>query len=231
MGSARELVLAQVAASVCALDLGHPTRVAVDGITAAGKTSLAAELAEAVEHLGRPAATVTMDGYHHQRARRYRQGRRSAAGYFEDAFDCSALVTHVLVPLGPSGDHRYRARIHDLVSDCLIDEPPITAPVDAVIIVDGCFLQRQELAPHWDFRIFVDSPFETARARGIQRDAELFGGVPLAEELYEVRYEPACRLYLESAQPMRTADVIVDNDDLERPGLRRRGKDGPHRPV
>ncbi len=49
-----------------------------------------------------------------------------------------------------------------------------------------------------------------------------------AEELYDVRYQPACRLYLESVQPMQTADVIVDNDDIEWPGLRTPKSPGPN---
>ena len=101
MERAREVVVAQVAGAVCALDLGHPTRVAVDGITAAGKTTLVNELANAVDRLGRPVATLTMDGYHHPRAHRYRQGRQSARGYFEDAFDYTAFVTHVLMTARP----------------------------------------------------------------------------------------------------------------------------------
>src|ERR1700733_6322330 len=95
MLSARETVIAEVAALVCATDVGHPVRTAVDGVTASGKSTFAAELAVAVSARGRPAIHLTMDGFHHPRARRHRQGRMSAGGYYHDAYDFDALAEHV----------------------------------------------------------------------------------------------------------------------------------------
>jgi uridine kinase len=70
----RARVLGRVAHHLVARQVGHPPRVAVDGITAAGKTTLARELAAAVAARGRPAAHLSMDGFHHPRAHRHRQG-------------------------------------------------------------------------------------------------------------------------------------------------------------
>jgi uridine kinase len=224
---ARAAAVGSLATAVCELDLGHPTRVAIDGITAAGKSTLVAELGEAVGRTGRVVATLTLDGYHHPRAYRYRQGRLSAVGYYDDAFDCMAFVTHVLGPLGAGGRRRYRRRIHDLVSDRRVDEEPIEVPADAVVVVDGSFLQRPELSPHWDYRIFVETTFEVARVRGVRRDADFLGGSREAAELYDIRYHPACRRYLESVRPAEEADVIVGNDDPARPSLRWAGRRAP----
>src|SRR3712207_3904533 len=79
----------------------RPQRIAVDGITAAGKTTWARELTDAVRALGRPALHLSTDDFHHPRARRYRQGRASAAGYYADAYDLTAVAEQVLRPLGP----------------------------------------------------------------------------------------------------------------------------------
>jgi hypothetical protein len=155
--STRALVISHVAAVVCDGDPGHPTRVAIDGVTASGKSIFASELTAAVSELGRPAIHLTMDGFHHHREHRYRRGRLSADGYYEDAYDFAALAELVLIPLGPGGDRRYRTRVIDLASDAEIGEAPVEAPADAVVIVDGSFLQRPELAgplgpphPHGD---------------------------------------------------------------------------------
>jgi uridine kinase len=91
--------------------------------------------------------TLSMDGFHKPRAHRYRRGRQSAVGYYEDAYDWVGFVTQVLVPLGPGGSGRYRPRVHDLVSDQLVDEDPLEAPADALVLVDGSFLQRPEMGP------------------------------------------------------------------------------------
>ena len=44
--TARQEVIQHIANRIEALDLGHPTRVGIDGVDAAGKTTLADELAE-----------------------------------------------------------------------------------------------------------------------------------------------------------------------------------------
>ena len=62
----------------------------MDGITAAGKTTWAVELAAALHARGRSALHLTLDNFHHPRTRRYRQGRTSPAGYYADAYDVEA---------------------------------------------------------------------------------------------------------------------------------------------
>ncbi|WP_327341046.1 hypothetical protein OG384_37395 (plasmid) [Streptomyces sp. NBC_01324] len=76
----RDQVIGRIADHLTAQDPGHPLRVAVDGITAAGKTTLARALVSAVAGRGRPALHLSMDGFHHPRAHRHRQGRDSAVG-------------------------------------------------------------------------------------------------------------------------------------------------------
>ncbi len=198
---------------------GHPLRVAVDGITAAGKSTLARELVDAIRGSGRPAVHVTLDGFHHRRDRRYRRGRWSPQGYYEDAYDVDAFVREVLVPLGPGGDRCYRDRVHDLGTDEPVDAPRTPLASDAVVIVDGTFLLRPEVAAHWDRVVLVDTSFPVARSRAIARDAVLFGGTAATAEAYDRRYHPACRVYLESIRPSERADVVFGNDEPAAPRL------------
>jgi uridine kinase len=226
MNPPRADMINQLAALVCDPVLDHPTRVAVDGITASGKTTLAGELVAELDDLGRPAIHLSMDGYHHPRAHRYRRGRRSAVGYYDDAYDFGSFVAKVLVPLGAGGDRRYRARIIDLGSDRPVDEAPVLAPVEAVVVVDGSFLQRPELVDHWDQRIFFDTDVEVAEARGVTRDAVLLGGESAARAAYRDRYHAAAQLYLDAVHPADRATVIVDNNDPAHPRLRIPGPAG-----
>jgi uridine kinase len=217
--SSRSETVRRAAALLCENDPGHPVRVAVDGVTASGKSTLARELAAAITAAGRPVIHLTMDGYHHPRAHRYRQGRLSARGYYDDAFDLAAFARNVLVPLGPGGDRLYREQIIDLPSDQPRDEPPAEAPATAVLVVDGSFLQRPELAPHWDHVVFVRVDLATARARGTARDAEQLGGRDEAGRMYDTRYHAAARIYLAEVAPEQHATLIFDNSDLSRPRL------------
>ena len=218
--STRARLISEVATVVCGDKLGHPARVAIDGVTASGKSTFAGELAAAVAGLGRPAVHLTMDGFHHHREHRYRRGRLSADGYYDDAYDFAALAELVLIPLGPDGNRRYRTRVIDLASDAEIGEPPVEAPVDAVVIVDGSFLQRPELAGLWDHRIFIDTDLAVARHRGTHRDARQLGGLAKAEHMYDVRYHAAARRYLAAVDPAARATLVVENTDLRNPRLR-----------
>lgn len=216
--SRRAEVVAELAGWLAGVWLDHPVRVAVDGITAAGKSTFAAELADAIT--GRAGVHLSTDDYHHRRDRRRRQGPMSGDGYYEDAYDLAAFRDRVLVPLGPGGDRRYQARHHDLATDELLDEEPVTAGRDDVIVVDGSFLQRPELASHWDAVVWLDTSFATALQRALGRDERLFGGAAEVREAYELRYHAACRRYLRECGPVDSATVVVANDDLARPELR-----------
>ncbi len=218
----RERVVGRIADHLAARRPSHPLRVALDGISAAGKTTLAADLASALVARGRPTVRVSMDGFHHPRARRYRRGRESAEGYYRDAYDLEAFARLVLEPLGPGGDRRYARAILDLDRDEAV-EAWAEADPDAVVLVDGTFLQRSELSGRFDEVIFVDAPYELARARGTLRDAERLGGIEEAGRLFDARYHAASRLYVSEVGPRSSATIVVANDDPDEPFVERIG--------
>lgn len=104
-----------------------------------------------------------------------------------------------------------------------MDEPPVTAAADAILIVDGSFLQRHELAGLWDEVVFADTSFPVDRRRGTRRDTALFGGSAQAEHAFDHRYHVACRRYLAEVDPAAHATIVVGNDDVDHPVLRRIG--------
>ncbi|WP_037149060.1 hypothetical protein [Rhodococcoides fascians] len=198
---------------VISRDLGHPLRVAIDGVTASGKSTCARWLVNAIAAQGRPAIHVTMDGFHHRREHRYRQGRASAAGYYRDAYDFGALCTYVLIPLGPNGSGEIRRRIIDLATDEPVDDPLEPVPSDAIVVVDGTFLHRPPLPDYWDYTVFIDTPMDVARARGVVRDANALGGEAAAGMAFDQRYHAACRIYLDEVEPRARATRVLPSID------------------
>jgi uridine kinase len=218
----RQCVIDQLAQAIACLNPGHPTRVAIDGRTASGKTTLATELGGALHLRGRPVISTSIDGFHRPKAERYRQGRHSPRGYYEDARDLAAIRRLLLDPLGPGGDRRYRTASFDLERDAPVDVPAELAAPNAVLIVDGTFLQRPALAPGWDFVVFVEVPVEVALARGAARDADLLGGIAAATDMHEKRYQAAFALYAAECDPLARPDAVIDNSDPRAPILRLR---------
>jgi uridine kinase len=209
----RAQLLQHLAALVVAVVRPHPVRVAIDGVDAAGKTTLADELVEPIERHGRPVIRASLDGFLRPRADRYRRGADSAEGYYHDSFDYATVRAALLVPLGPGGSRRYRGAAFDFRTDSPIDESPREAPRDAILLCDGVFACRPELNDCWDFRIFVEVDLAEAVRRGSRRAGGDPDAVAALQRRYWTRYVPGQRLYLEGVRPRGLADVVVENSD------------------
>jgi uridine kinase len=207
----------QLAAYLCNIELSHPMRVAVDGIDAAGKTTLANTLAPVLQQHGRSVIRASIDGFHNPRAIRYARGSSSPEGYYYDSFDYVALKRLLLIPLGPEGSRAYREAVFDHRTDAPVLVPERYAPPDAILLFDGVFLFRPELARFWDVKMFVDITLEESIARAAQRDLELFGTVEAVQARYRERYVPGQRLYFGLCDPRAQAHLIIDNNDLNEP--------------
>ncbi|WP_246664924.1 uridylate kinase [Neorhizobium sp. P12A] len=212
-----------LATSISSIELARPIRVAVDGRTASGKTTLADELAEQLIAVGRDVIRTSIDGFHRPKAERYARGRHSPEGYYYDARDLDAINALLLSPLGAGGNHEYRTASFDLLNDQAIKQAARIASSDAILIVDGTFLQRPELVENWDLVIFVETTEATSAQRGVGRDTQLLGGIEAARQLYAARYQPAYRLYETICAPATSADVVFNNEDVDRPVLTVRG--------
>jgi uridine kinase len=127
---------------ITALTLPHPLRVAIDGVDGVGKTTLANELVEPIRRRGRAVIRASVDGFHNPRNVRYKLGRISPEGYFRDSFNYSALITTLLVPLGPGGSRLYCPAVFNYRTDSEIPMRFETAPPDAILLFDGVFLLR-----------------------------------------------------------------------------------------
>jgi uridine kinase len=215
----RLALLEHLADLIAARQQPHPIRVAIDGVDAAGKTTLADELAALLAARGRPVIRACIDGFGRSRADRYRRGELSAEGYWLDAFDYPALRANLLDPLGPHGTRRHRTATFDVRTNQPRAGPFLLAPPDAVLVLDGVFLLRPELNDAWDLRVFLEVGFEETLRRAVQRDRALFGSAQATRERYQQRYIPGQRRYLAIVQPQRVADVVIDNHDPATPRL------------
>lgn len=216
---AREETLDQLANRIAARIADRPLRVAIDGVDASGKTTLADELAPLLIAWGRPVIRASVDGFQRPRAERYRRGPDSPEGYYHDSFDYAALRDYLLLPLGPGGSRRIRRAVFDLAADRPLAADEEVTPENAILLLDGVFLLRPELYDLWDYRVFVDAPFAVTLARAAKRDLALFGSAEAVIARYQRRYIPGQRLYLREARPRDRADVVIENEDLEEPRL------------
>lgn len=189
-------------------------RIAITGVDGAGKTSLANELAPLVD-AHRPSIRASIDGFHNPRAIRHARGRASPEGFYRDSFNLTEFRQALLEPLAPGGSRRYRTAAYDHRTDTAVAMEEHIAPANAVLVVDGIFLQRPELDGIWDLTIFLDVPFAQTFARMAVRD-----GSPADEtDPANQRYRQGQQLYLEACQPQARARILVDYANLDAPQI------------
>lgn len=220
MTTRRAAVLATVARAVPdPARVGHPVRVGVDGPDGSGKTWFADELAVALRDLGREVVRVSVDGFHRPRAARYARGAGSPEGFYRDSYDYERFRVDVLDPFAHDGDRVYRDAAHDVTTDRPLDVPPRTAGEHAVLVVDGIFLHRDELAAAWDLSVYLDVPVAVTCRRMAVRD----GSPPDPSDARNVRYVRGQELYRAQCDPAARASFVVDNADLASPAIRSGG--------
>ncbi len=193
--------------------------VGVDGVDGVGKTTFADLLAAELESRGRGVVRVCLDDFLNPAAVRHAQGRDSAEGYYADSVDVAAFRDAVVTPL--RAGRPVRTAVFDHRGDAPVEVAPTPVPHDGVVLVDGIFLHRRELAALWDVSVYLDAPFEVTVARAAERD----GTSPDPEDPSQRRYVGGQRLYLEECRPQHLASVVVDLSDLERPRVLPGGSD------
>ncbi|MDI9902256.1 uridine kinase [Rhodococcus sp. IEGM 1409] len=188
-------VLETLAAEISALR-GSPL-VAIDGVDGSGKTTFTKSLAAQLN--ARPVIVIHVDDFLNPPEIRHRRGRQSPQGFWLDSYDYDALERHVLDPLTPGGSREYRQRRDS--------EADLYAADDAIILVEGLFLLRDELASRWDYSIFLDVPFGITAQRMNLRD----GTNADPDHPSMNRYVGGQGLYFAAAKPWTRADCVIDN--------------------
>jgi uridine kinase len=197
---------------------GRPLKVGIDGRCAAGKTMLADELGQVLSGRGSEVLRPSVDGFHHPRDRRYRQGEYSAQGYYEDAFDFEAVRRSLLEPIsGQVFPVMCREVTFDYRADLRVDAPPVSVSANCILLFEGLFLFRREINAYWDYRILLDIDPETALSRALVRDTIEPPGV--IRRKYAERYEPAWQMYVGDENPKAKANVVIDNRKVDNPQI------------
>jgi uridine kinase len=148
-------VVEELAARISALS--SPARIGVDGVDAAGKTTLADELAG---HLPE-AARLAADDFLRPPVERYRQGRESPMGYYEDSFDNVALRAAVLAAqrlVIVDGIFLFRPELNDLWTFRILLHVELEESIRRGIERDGAGkeeLYRRRYAPGQ--RLYLDA--------------------------------------------------------------------------
>ena len=213
----RRALLAALADEVCALGTGR-LRVAIDGRTGAGKSTFGVELAEAIGERGRPTMRASLDDFKRPWRDAVARGydRTSGEGYYRNAPDFESARTLLLEPAGRDGSGSVALCGHDPLTGADHRHVRVTAPPDAVLVVDSVFALRPEYRDAWDLTVWLEVDEDTSLRRALARDAARDGAEEV-ERVHRERYAAAEAIYLAEVDPVAQADVVIDNHDVHRP--------------
>ncbi|MDQ3634243.1 MAG: AAA family ATPase [Acidobacteriota bacterium] len=153
--------------------------IGIDGCGGAGKSTLAEKIKNTFENI----TIVQMDDF-----------------YFKDHFDWQRLQKQVLEPLRKNLAAEYQRS--DWQTETLAEWHKIK--IGGIVIVEGVYSIRSELADFYDYKIWVETPLEILLKRGIERDGEMM------REKWENVWMPAEDYYVENDFPQKRADLIVN---------------------
>ncbi|MEB9507198.1 NB-ARC domain-containing protein [Bacillus anthracis] len=117
-------------------------------------------------------------------------------------FDWKRLLKEVLNPISNGLEGRYNWEKGSLVGSHIV-------PAGGIVVIEGVYATRQELAGMYDLTIWVNCPRETRIKRGIARDGEA------ARDMWVNNWMVAEDMYVESHKPQEFADFIIDGTDNE----------------
>jgi len=174
--------------------------VAIDGPDGASTGDFADDVATALRSAGHSAFRASITDFQRPRAERETRGADSAEGYYRDSFDYSVLRRVLIEPFRLGGSTAFVTAAFDASRDAQIEPKWLTAPDDSILIVDGVFLNRPEIAGLWNYSVWVDVTREnTAGADTTEAEAD--------------RQNAAQALYRKEVGPRTRATAIIDNTD------------------
>lgn len=211
-----EQLLHELSATLLNLPSEHPLIVGIDGKDASGKTTFANILGEHLSRMtDREIVRVSLDNFFNPRSVRSQQ-KDQARGCYEDTFDDAGIVQYLLDPVR-SESLTYAEKIFDYATDMAVPVKMKPLAADAIVVVDGVFLQKPLFRVYWDYVVLLEVDNEVAIERGSVRDTTRIGDVRSAREKYINRYMASQKLYYDECDPLRRADMVIDNTDYNQP--------------
>ena len=167
--------------------------IAISGFGGAGKSSLAAKMKGILSN----AEIVCVDEFIveqlHGQASRW------------EGIDWNRLIREVLFPAS-NNEKTITYGVYDWTENRVVRFRSFDLP--KFLIIEGVGLLRPQLKSYFDYSVWLDVPLETATARGIKRDRELYG-VDYEKEWREV-WSVNDREYFNYFKPLDLADCILE---------------------
>jgi len=167
--------------------------IGIDGCGGSGKSTIANKLSKECSNV----TVVHMDDFYLPSA----QIIKIPPKYKEIGadFDWKRVLNQVLIPISQNREGKYQR--YDWDTDQLVEWH--TVLVGGIVMIEGVYSIRKELAHIYDLKIWVNCPRDKRLLRGLERDGEE------ARDMWENNWMIAEDIYVKEHKPIELADIIV----------------------
>lgn len=179
----------------------------IDGLGAAGKTTYATYLAQIFTEQKINNLIFHMDDFIHPREVRYKSKNKEWQNYYYSQWRYNYFINEVLLQARKGQIFTREIELYNKQDDtCMRKE--INVPGNAIIIIEGVFLQRSILRSYFDYIVFIEHPKEQRLERVITRDKYIGERKEIIDK-YVRRYFPAEERYVKEFAPEINADYVL----------------------
>ncbi|QAS54550.1 uridine kinase family protein [Halobacillus litoralis] len=168
--------------------------IGIDGCGGSGKSTLANKLSDECSNV----MIVHMDDFYLPSSQIIKKDPKQKP--IGADFDWKRVLNQVIEPIRQNKAGYYQR--YDWDANELAEWH--TVPVGGIVIIEGVYSIRNELANKYDFTIWVDCPRKTRLSRGVERDGEEM------REMWEKNWMASEDIYMEEHKPHERADHIVN---------------------
>ncbi len=192
--------------------------IGINGIDTSGKTKFAEAFGKFLLSKKYKIQIINLDDFHNPKKIRY-SGENQAENYYNKSFNIQTIVNKLLIPIHQKNKFDIVLDVLNLQTDTYEIKKIYTFDKDTIVIFEGVFLFRKELASFIDYKIFIEIPLEESKNRARLRDVPLYGEEVLKK--YDDKYLPAQKRYIQEILPSQIADMVIDNINWEFPKIKK----------
>ena len=181
--------------------------VAISGIDASGKTTVAGRVAQELGGQGFNVALIGLDPWHQPQTIRLNP-TNPAQHFYRHAFRWDEFFDLLVNPLVRDRSVTLTAQLIEVARDSYYAQTYRFRDVD-IVILEGIFLLKKEFRRQYDLAFWTECSFETALQRAIRRNQVSKQGI-IAD--YESIYFPAQKIHFAKDNPTGFVDAVYLSD-------------------
>lgn len=179
----------------------------IDGLGGAGKTTFVQTLIASFKAEGIKTSILHIDDFIYPKSVRYDSSKEDWECYYYLQWRYDYLLEKILVPIKLDHTIDKQIELYDKDNDNYFYQH-LKLDCDTIVIIEGVFLQRNELRPFLDYVVFIDVPKEERLRRVLKRDTYIGDSKAIVAKC-ENRYFPAEEHYITHYNPAKKANQTI----------------------